>query len=58
MYRSPKEQIATMPELFTALGHMGEAVALLSSEGTAGEMSSTFSSAHEQLKRTPRKTFR
>ncbi|MEK8131505.1 hypothetical protein WMW72_26710 [Paenibacillus filicis] len=58
MYRSPKEQIALMPELYVTLGHMEEAAALLSAERGAGSWSAGHSSAQEQLKRTPRKTFR
>ncbi|WP_281888969.1 hypothetical protein [Paenibacillus sp. YYML68] len=58
MYRSPKEQIALMPELYMALGNMEEAAAMLSSERSVSDWSMSHSSAHEQLKRTPRKTFR
>ncbi|WP_159881196.1 hypothetical protein [Paenibacillus puerhi] len=58
MFRSPKEQIALMPELYLNLGHMEEAAALLSDERGAGAWSAGHSSPEEQRKRTPRKSFR
>ncbi|SDE60462.1 hypothetical protein SAMN02799630_05905 [Paenibacillus sp. UNCCL117] len=58
MFRSPKEQIALMPELYLALGHVEEAAALISAERGAGSWSAGHSSPQEQLKRTPRKSYR
>ncbi|MBP1156540.1 MULTISPECIES: hypothetical protein [unclassified Paenibacillus] len=60
MYRSPKEQLMLLPELQlgSGSGRAEEGAALLPSGLDDCEMSAAFSSASEQLKRTPRKPTR
>jgi hypothetical protein len=58
MYRSAKEQLVTRPEQQLAMGGIGEAISLQSSEWYPGEMNSLFTSTSEGLKQAPRKTFR
>lgn len=58
MYRSAKEQLATRPEQQLAMGGLGEAISLQSSEWYPGEVHSMYTSTSEGLKQAPRKTFR
>ncbi|WP_222429846.1 hypothetical protein [Paenibacillus cremeus] len=55
MYRPPKDQISSMPELQFSSGGMPEAMAMMSENGIGTEFSAAYSSVSEQFKRTPRK---
>ncbi|MCZ8514628.1 hypothetical protein O9H85_19810 [Paenibacillus filicis] len=58
MYRSPKEQYVTLPEQQLLGSSVAEAAAFVPPAWEDGEWTSSYSSASEQFKRTPRKPSR
>ncbi|CAG7655187.1 hypothetical protein ACFQI7_21215 [Paenibacillus allorhizosphaerae] len=58
MYRSPKERIAAMPEQQLLAGALQDTQALLATDMTDTELSAAHTSGQEQMKQTPRKSYR